>query len=140
MGKIIEGVWDCPYCGSTKIRGSIYECPVCGRQRDNDITFYIDNPHNYVSDEIADKLYKIPDWLCSYCDALNNDSNNTCYECGASREESELNYLENKKRKEEKQKSISQEIDDIQDNMEKNNEDIVEISNLITEMQKSGAL
>ena len=103
MGKIIEGVWDCPYCNSKKIRGSIYECPVCGRQRDIDIKFYIDNPHNYLSDEEARKLNKNPDWICSYCDGLNSDNNENCYNCGASREESELNYLELQEKKRQKE-------------------------------------
>lgn len=53
MVRLIEGVWDCQYCDSKKIRGSIRVCPVCGRQRDNNIEFYIDNPHDYVDEEIA---------------------------------------------------------------------------------------
>ena len=40
MGKIIEGVWDCAYCGTDKIRGAIRKCPNCGRQRDDNIKFY----------------------------------------------------------------------------------------------------
>ena len=98
MGRIIEGVWDCKYCGADKIRGSVYKCPNCGRQRDNDVTFYIDNPKNYISKEAEEKLNKNPDWLCSFCDALNSDDNETCYNCGASKEDSEANYFENKER------------------------------------------
>jgi hypothetical protein len=110
MSRIIEGVWDCTYCDSKKIRGSIYECPVCGRPRDKDIKFYIDNPHNYVDEEKAAKLNKNPDWVCSYCDGLNSDDNDTCYNCGASREESELNYLELQKKKlEEKKRDLMNE-------------------------------
>lgn len=99
MGRIIEGVWDCTYCDAKKIRGSIYKCPCCGRPRDDDITFYIDNPKNYISDEEAEKLNKNPDWLCSFCDSLNADDNETCFQCGASKKDSELNYFENKKKK-----------------------------------------
>lgn len=98
MGRIIEGVWDCKYCGTDKIRGSIYKCPNCGRQRDNDVTFYIDNPKNYISKEAEEKLNKNPDWLCSFCDALNSDDNENCYNCGASKQDSEMNYFENKER------------------------------------------
>lgn len=98
MGRIIEGVWDCKYCGTDKIRGSVYKCPNCGRQRDNDVTFYIDNPKNYISKEEEEKLNKNPDWLCSFCDALNSDDNDKCYNCGASKADSEMNYFQNKEK------------------------------------------
>lgn len=104
MGRIIEGVWDCQYCGSKKIRGSIYDCPVCGKTRDKDIKFYIDNPHNYVDNETAKKVSRNPDWLCSYCDSLNPDDVNECQECGASREDSEHNYFERRKIVEERER------------------------------------
>lgn len=94
MGRIIEGVWDCQYCSTDKIRGSVYRCPVCGRTRDKDVKFYIDNPKNYVDNATAAKVSRNPDWLCSYCDALNHDDAKECYECGAGREDSEQNYFE----------------------------------------------
>ena len=100
MGKIIEGVWDCTYCNTDKIRGSIRKCPTCGRQRDDGVKFYIADPKNYISDEAAANLNKNPDWLCSFCDGLNSDDNTTCYNCGASREDSELNYFQNREKKE----------------------------------------
>ena len=110
MGKLIEGVWDCQYCEAKKIRGSIRVCPVCGRQRDNNIKFYLDDPHNYVDEETAKKINKNPDWLCSYCDALNSDDVHTCHICGASREDGEKNYFERQaeieKRKAEQEKRI----------------------------------
>ena len=40
MGRIIEGVWDCVYCGATKIRGGLRECPQCGHPRDENVEFY----------------------------------------------------------------------------------------------------
>ena len=96
MGRIIEGVWDCAYCGSTKIRGKLRVCPVCSRQRDDNIKFYLDDPTNYVSDEEAKNISHNPDWLCSYCDALNSDNEQKCHECGADRSGSEKNYFENR--------------------------------------------
>ncbi len=96
MGRLIEGVWDCAYCGSTKIRGSIRECPVCGRQRDTNIKFYMDNPHNYVDDKVAKTINRNPDWLCSYCDGLNSDDVHICPTCGANRADSEKNYFEHR--------------------------------------------
>lgn len=94
MGRLIEGVWDCRYCDSKKIRGSIRVCPVCGRQRDDNVKFYIDNPRNYVDEDVAKKINRNPDWICSYCDALNSDNVHECHICGASREDSEQNYFE----------------------------------------------
>ena len=96
MGRIIEGVWDCAYCGSTKIRGKLRVCPVCSRQRDDNIKFYLDDPTNYVSDEEAKNISRNPDWLCSHCDALNSDNEQKCHECGADRSGSEKNYFENR--------------------------------------------
>lgn len=120
MGKIIEGVWDCKYCDTKKIRGSVTKCPNCGRPRDIDTKFYIDNPKNYISDEKAEKLNKNPDWLCSFCDSLNSDDNNICYNCGASREESKENYFTNqekkRKAKEEKQ-TINEKYQEIVDEL-----------------------
>ena len=96
MGRLIEGVWDCAYCNTTKIRGSIRACPHCGRQRDTNTVFYMDNPTNYVEESTAKTINRNPDWLCSYCDALNSDSTNECYMCGSSREDSKKNYFEHR--------------------------------------------
>ena len=95
-GRILEGVWDCTYCGTAKIRGSVYKCPRCGRQRDKDITFYLDDKTNFVSEEKAKDISRNPDWLCSYCDGLNPDGDLICRNCGATKEDSEHNYFTNK--------------------------------------------
>lgn len=72
MGRIIEGVWDCAYCGAKKVRGSLRDCPQCGHPRDNNVTFYIDNPKNYVYDEEEAARARIgPDWVCPACECLN---------------------------------------------------------------------
>lgn len=100
MGKIVVGCWDCDYCGADRISGEIKICPHCGKPRGKDITFYMAGPKNYVKD--PDKVNKNPDWLCSYCNTLNPDDNKFCSACGASREDSELNYFQNKEREKEK--------------------------------------
>ena len=110
MGKIIEGVWDCAYCGTDKIRGAIRKCPNCGRQRDDNIKFYIADPKNYVDAETAKTISKNPDWQCSYCEGLNSDNDSICYNCGATREASMKNYFEIQKQKAEKRKIRQQEI------------------------------
>ncbi|MBQ7064171.1 MAG: hypothetical protein IJM90_04730 [Firmicutes bacterium] len=99
--KIIEGVWDCVYCGSKKIPGRFRDCPNCGHPRDENITFYMADPNNYVED--PDKINKNPDWLCSFCNSLNSDSVEICPSCGASRQESEYNYFQNKEKDKEKE-------------------------------------
>ena len=53
MGRLIEGVWDCVFCGTDKIRGSERVCPCCGKTRGQDVKFYMDNPKNYVNEEVA---------------------------------------------------------------------------------------
>ena len=96
--KIVVGVWDCAYCGADKISGEIQVCPHCGKPRGSDVKFYMAGPKQYVKD--PDKVSRNPDWLCSYCDTLNPDENKYCSSCGASRADSELNYFQNKEKKE----------------------------------------
>lgn len=100
MGRIIEGVWDCTYCGANKVRGSLRECPQCGHPRDEDVTFYIDNPKNYVLDEAAiERARKGPDWVCPSCDCLNPADNTICEGCGTPRDADTKNYFENQQEK-----------------------------------------
>ena len=108
MGRIIEGYWDCKYCDSKGISGSIRECPNCGHPRDDTVKFYLKDEKKYVSEEKAKTINKNPDWICPYCNCLNSDSNETCVSCGSPRTKENLNYFENheeRKRKEEKKKS-----------------------------------
>ena len=104
MGRIIEGVWDCVFCGTDKIRGSEKVCPVCGKTRGQDVKFYMDNPKNYVADDVAKNINRNPDWLCSYCDTLNGDELTVCHNCGADREKSSQSYFENRAKVEERQR------------------------------------
>jgi len=106
MGKLVEGLWDCPYCGANAISGKIRVCPHCAKPRDKDTRFYIGEAKNYVTEEQAAQINKNPDWICSYCNSLNSDSDTHCKSCGASREDSEKNYLENKKEQEEKEQAL----------------------------------
>ncbi len=105
MGKLLEGFWDCKYCGNKRIRGSIRECPNCGKARDNSTKFYLDSSEkHYVSEEKAAKINKNPDWVCIYCEQLNSDNDDVCISCGAPRTSENMNYFENQKRNEEKSK------------------------------------
>ena len=96
MGRTIEGFWDCPWCGKKHIRGLVRECPSCGAARGEDVTFYMDDPHNYIDEETVKKVGTNPDWLCMYCGGLNNDKLTICKSCGASRDGTK-NYFQIKK-------------------------------------------
>lgn len=101
MGRLIEGFWDCKYCGKMKIRGGIEECPNCGKIRDENTIFYFNRTKiQYVSDEKSANINRNPDWVCDYCNQLNSDDNTNCIACGASRTAKSLNYFENRKKKE----------------------------------------
>lgn len=101
MGRIIEGYWDCEYCGTKKIRGSIRDCPNCLKPRGENIRFYLDESNKtYVSESKSIHINRNPDWLCNYCSCLNSDSSDTCISCGAPRTSSNLNYFQNRKEKE----------------------------------------
>lgn len=106
--RLIEGYWDCKYCGTQKISGGTRECPNCGKPRDENTTFDMSGQHHYVAPETAAKVNRNPDWLCSYCDSLNSDDDKTCRSCGAPRTSENLNYFENKKKKQEESKQSIQ--------------------------------
>ena len=40
MGKLVEGLWDCPYCDTTSIKASQKTCPNCGHPQDENTVFY----------------------------------------------------------------------------------------------------
>lgn len=103
MGRIIEGVWDCVYCGATKVRGGLRECPQCGRPRDENVEFYMDDSQNYVLDEaLAEKARQGPDWVCQSCDCLNSATVSVCEGCGSARDAETKDYFENRQEKQEK--------------------------------------
>lgn len=99
MGKIVLGYWDCPYCDSKEIEGTIRECPHCGRPRGEDTIFYMKGDVKYLSEEESKTKGKGPDWKCSYCGALNSTTDEMCKSCGASKESSEENYFQMRERK-----------------------------------------
>ena len=115
MGKLVMGYWDCPFCGSKEIRGDVVNCPSCGRAR-GDVKFYMKNytegetreenerdDIEFLSEEESGKFSDKPDWYCSFCNSLNSDNAPVCGNCGASREDSEANYFEMLKKKQERE-------------------------------------
>ncbi|MBO6046762.1 MAG: zinc ribbon domain-containing protein [Erysipelotrichaceae bacterium] len=102
MTKILEGCWDCEYCGTKLIRGGLRNCPGCGHPRDKNVKFYLGEARHYV--EHPEDIDPNPDWICSFCDALNPNDAAYCEGCGASKEDSERNYFEQRRLEEEQNK------------------------------------
>lgn len=104
MGRILEGFWDCNYCDTKHIGGSLRQCPNCGKARGIDTTFYLDTTANrYIPERHAAKINRNPDWVCDYCDQLNSDKDTICVSCGAPRTAENLNYFENQEKQKQKQ-------------------------------------
>lgn len=93
MGKLIEGLWDCPTCGKTGIRAGLKECPGCGTPQDKNTKFRMPGTISYVPEKEAAKISRNPDWECRYCGSLNKDTEITCKGCGASKDGTR-NYFE----------------------------------------------
>ena len=112
MGKIIEGLWDCPFCGNKRIRAGQKTCPDCGHPQDENTKFYMPDEIKYVSEEEAEKISRNPDWQCSFCGSLNSDDLNVCKNCGATKEDSERNYFEMRQQEEEKKRKKEEKKED----------------------------
>lgn len=101
MKGVVEGFWDCPYCGTKRIRGRYYYCPNCGKGRGQETQCY--PPENITeADLIEDREdIKNPDWYCEYCDSYFNFKFNYCPNCGAER--GKKNYFDVRAEQEEKE-------------------------------------
>lgn len=109
------GYWDCPYCQTKAVPGTEMQCPSCGRAR-GDVQFYMkdhgegatleENQRDgieYLDEKDTETVGKNPDWYCSFCNSLNRDNAATCTTCGATREDSESNYFDMLKKKQERE-------------------------------------
>lgn len=93
MGRIVMGYWDCKFCDSKTILGSMRDCPNCGKPRDNETQFYTDpvGHAKAVDEKTAEEVRRRgKDWICEYCNSLNSGLADFCSSCGA--EKSELRY------------------------------------------------
>ena len=97
MPVIIEGFWDCSYCGHKKISGLKRNCPSCGRPRGDDVKFYMAGTDHVVEEPVSDG----PDWLCPYCGGLNPSNATRCISCGSDRADSTDDYFSMHQKKEE---------------------------------------
>ncbi len=88
--RIVMGYWDCSYCGTNKIKGTLHDCPNCGRQRGKEVRFYMDASNK---EYLTDHKVEGADWYCDYCGALNKASLTVCENCASPREESKQDYF-----------------------------------------------
>ena len=115
MSRMVMGYWDCPVCGNKGIAGNVMNCPACGRAR-GDVKFYMrgvaenavleaDQTGNveYLSEEQAKDFDAEADWYCSFCNSLNRNRAAFCSNCGATREQSESNYFDQLKKRQEQE-------------------------------------
>lgn len=108
LGRIVEGYWDCSFCGAKGVRGGLANCDKCGSPRSEDTVFYMKDKINYVSEEKLKNISKNPDWCCSCCNRLNSDKEDNCISCGASKRDSQYNYFELNKKQQEKVKEVNE--------------------------------
>ncbi len=98
MGKIVEALWDCPYCGAKGIGGLTKQCPACNHPQDEGTTFYLGEKKKYVEAEKAKDYGKGEDWTCGFCGSMNRYNAEECTNCGAPRDMKKGTYSDNRTR------------------------------------------
>lgn len=92
-GRIVEGLWDCPYCQTKAIGGLKKHCPCCGHPQDDDTQFYMGSEIKYLDEDLAKQYGQGADWVCAYCAALNRVHYKYCATCGAGKDDSGKDYF-----------------------------------------------
>lgn len=101
MSKIVKGYWKCNYCGTKDIDGLIDICPNCGKQKSHNVKYYMkEGVVEYVTPEQLNNAGikesecdgDHEDWVCPYCDQLNNYSDTACVACGGLKSEAVYEY------------------------------------------------
>lgn len=92
MDRHIWGYWDCPACGSKKIRADNKSCPNCATPVPPDCKFYIAQSEGveYVAEEQKETE---ANWICEYCDSQNSMNTDTCIHCGSPRTDAHRDYF-----------------------------------------------
>lgn len=104
MGRLIKMEWNCPFCETKGIGGSLRNCPNCGHPIGTDIKYNLPNDvtKNYVPAEEAQRINRNPHWRCNFCNSYNSDNEVACISCGALRTNDSKNYFEVQEEKVEK--------------------------------------
>lgn len=78
---IYEMLWDCKYCGTTKLLGKTHKfCPVCGAQQDASWRYF---PSDEEKIAVRDHVYVGADKVCPACNSLVAGNAEFCGRCGA---------------------------------------------------------
>lgn len=65
---ILMGRWDCTSCSNKGVRGDVYRCHACGASRPENVSFYLPEEEEVVTDSTAIKAAEAgSDWKCDYC-------------------------------------------------------------------------
>jgi len=97
---IIRGYWDCSQCENKHIDGLKDTCPSCGKRKPDDVRYYMGSPDDIVSEEELNEAGigveecdgEHKEWVCPYCEQLNNWADKTCAACGCEKNQSEKEY------------------------------------------------
>lgn len=101
MAKIIRGYWSCNACNSKDLDGLIDECPNCGRRKPQDIRYYIkqgstdeltEEELNNAGISVEECDGKHTEWVCNYCNQLNNWKDTSCTACGGEKADATHEY------------------------------------------------
>ncbi len=84
--RIVEGLWDCQFCDTKGIRGSVRECPGCGKPRGDNVKFYLPSDYSNQKSVNLSEKEKLPDWQCAYCGSYNKATDLKCSRCEAPRD------------------------------------------------------
>lgn len=103
-GKKVWLEWDCSYCDTKGIHGSLRDCPNCGRPRGIDVKYQESAKKEYLTAEEV-QTHQNPDWMCECCDSYNSDTLQVCKSCGAPRGASK-DYFEIQKAQEAKKQAL----------------------------------
>lgn len=92
--RIIEGLWDCPYCKTAGIGGLTKHCPCCGHPQDAGTKFYVGQKKRYLDEELAEQYGQGADWHCPFCGSMNRVRYQFCSNCAAPKDSSEADYFD----------------------------------------------
>jgi hypothetical protein len=80
-GKTYEMMWDCEYCGATKLLGKTHRhCPLCGAAQNAEKRYF---PPEEEKVAVEDHQFVGADWSCPACDTPNSKAAEFCSNCGS---------------------------------------------------------
>ena len=78
---VFEMLWDCRYCGATKLLGLTHRhCPSCGAPQDANARYF---PPENEKVAVQDHEFVGADVVCRYCTAASSQRAHNCGRCGA---------------------------------------------------------